>query len=132
MAEALIKKEAGHRGMTGHEFQSAGLSAAPGSRASKYAVEAMAARGLDIDRRAARQVNAQMVMEADVVLVMTAEQKQSLREDLPQYAAKIKTIGEFARVDTDVLDPFDGTARDYERVAEQLEELAGLVLDRMK
>jgi protein-tyrosine phosphatase len=132
MAEALIKKEAIRRGIAGHEFQSAGISVTPGSRASKHAVEAMAARGLDIEHRAARQVNAQMVLEAGVVLVMTEAQKQSLREDLPQHAAKIRTIGEFARIGGDVEDPYGGMSMEYERVAAQLEELVGLVLDRLK
>jgi protein-tyrosine-phosphatase len=132
MAEALVKKEAIHRGISGHDFQSAGINAAPDSRASKYAVETMAARGIDIDHRLARQVNAQMVTEADVVLVMTEEQRRTLIENLPQHAAKIHTIGGFARVDGDVEDPFGGTSRDYERVAQQLEELVGRVLDRLK
>jgi len=132
MAEALIKKEAARRGMAGHDFQSAGIRVEPGSRASKHAVEAMAARGIDIEYRPARQVNAQMVMDADAVLVMTESQKATLCSDLPQYAAKIRTIAEFARTEGDVEDPYSGTIRDYERVAAQLEEFVGRVLDRMK
>jgi protein-tyrosine-phosphatase len=63
---------------------------------------------------------------------MTAEQRQTLREELPQYASKIKTIGEFARTDEDVQDPYYGTSREYERVAGQMEELVCMVLDRLK
>lgn len=132
MAEALTKKEAARRGMTGHDFQSAGIHVEPGSRATKYAVDAMAARGIDIDYRPARQVNAQMVSDADAVLVMTRAHREALRADLPQNAQKIMTITEFAREEGDVEDPYDGTIRDYERVAVQLEELAARVLDRIK
>ena len=132
MAEALIKKEAARRGMTGHSFQSAGISITPGSRASKYTVETMAARGLDIDHRPARQVDAQMVVEADLVLAMTKAQQRALSGELPHYTAKIHAIGEFARMDGDVEDPFYGDAEDYERVAVLLEELVGRVLDRLE
>jgi protein-tyrosine-phosphatase len=71
-------------------------------------------------------------MDADAVLVMTESQKATLCSDLPQYAAKIRTIAEFARTEGDVEDPYSGTIRDYERVAAQLEEFVGRVLDRMK
>jgi protein-tyrosine phosphatase len=132
MAEALVKKEAARRGIAGHDFQSAGISAEPDGRASRYAVEAMAARGVDISRRPARQVDAHMVMNADIVLAMTKGQKRQLSSDLPQHAGKIQTIGEFARTGEDVPDPYGGSAANYERVAAQLERLAALVLDRLK
>lgn len=131
MAEALIKHEAARRGVTGHDFQSAGLNAVEGDRASKYAVEAMGARGIDIDRRLARQISAQMVLEADVVLAMTKSQAHTLKDELPQYASKVRTLGEYAGTHEEVADPYQGSARDYERVARQLEELVYRILDRM-
>ena len=131
MAEAIARKEAARRGLTGYELQSAGMSAAPGARVAKHAVEAMAARGLDIDLRPARQVDAQMVMEADIVQAMTAEQQSMLREALPQSARKIATIGEFAGTGEDVEDPYLGTPMDYERTARQLEDLVGRMLDHL-
>jgi protein-tyrosine-phosphatase len=131
MAEALAKKEAARRGLTGNEFQSAGLCAEPGARANKQAVVAMAARALDIDLRPARQADAQTVMDADIVLAMTAEQRRMLREALPQYAKKITTIGEFAGTGEDVEDPYLGAPTDYERTASQLEDLVGRALDRL-
>jgi protein arginine phosphatase len=132
MAEALIKHEAARRSITGHDFQSAGLNSVPGSRASKYAVEAMAARGIDIDRRMARQITAQMVLEADAVLVMTRNQANTLMDELPQYGAKVHTIGGFAGISGDVDDPFQGNAADYELTARRLEELVFRVLDRLR
>jgi protein-tyrosine-phosphatase len=129
MAEALAKKEAARRGLTGYEFQSAGMNAAPGSRAEKHAVEAMAARGLDIGHRPAMQVNAQMVIEAGIVLTMTAKQQSMLGEVLPQYERKITAIGEFTGTNEEVGDPFLGTSGDYEQVAMQLEDLVGRMLD---
>jgi protein-tyrosine-phosphatase len=63
---------------------------------------------------------------------MTREQKKSLSSDLPQHAGKIRTMGEFASTGEDVPDPYGGSAKDYERVAAQLDRLAALVLDRLK
>lgn len=131
MAEALIKKEASRRGAVGHDFQSAGISAAPGGRASRHAVEAMEERGIDISRRPARQLDAHMVMSADLVLTMTEEQRKTLSADLPQYARRIRSIGEFTRTGEDVPDPYGGTAREYERAAARLERLAAMVLDKL-
>jgi protein-tyrosine-phosphatase len=132
MAEALIKQEAARRGITGHSFQSAGLNAVEGGRASKYAVEAMAARGIDIDRRLALQVNSQMVLDADVVLAMTKNQAHTLMEELPQYASRVYTLGEYAGVGGDVEDPYNGSAADYEHAARQIEDYVGRVLDRLR
>lgn len=132
MAEALIKREASRRGATGHEFHSAGLNVVPGSRASKYAVEAMAARGIDIDRRLAQQIIPQMVHEADLVLTMTRDQADTLKDELPQDASKVHTIGGFAGMPGDIDDPYLGGAMDYERVAAILEEISRRVLDSIR
>lgn len=132
MAEALMKHEAARRGITGHEFQSAGLNAVEGERASKYAVEAMAARGIDIDRRLACQIHAQMVLDADIVLTMSKKQARTLGEELPQYASRVYTLGEYAGTGEDVEDPYMGSATDYEHVAQQLETLVSRVMDRLR
>jgi protein-tyrosine-phosphatase len=132
MAEVLIKQEAARRGVTGHDFQSAGLNAVPGDRASKHAVEAMAARGLEIDRRLAVQITAQMVLEAGLVLTMTREQAYTLIEELPQFGQKVYALSDYAGAGGDVQDPYMGSAADYERIAVQLEELVSLALDRMR
>lgn len=132
MAEALMKCETERRGITSHEFLSAGLNVVPGSRASKYAVEAMAARGIDIGRRLAQQITAQMVLEADAVLTMTREQANTLMDELPQYSAKVHTIGGYAGVGGDVEDPYMGSPKDYEKTAMQLQELTARVLDMIR
>lgn len=132
MAEALTKKEAARRGLTGHEFQSAGLNAVPGARVEKYAVEAMSVRGIDIDRRLARQITAQMVLEADVVLVMTRSQANTLMDELPQHSAKVHTIGGYSGIGGDIKDPYMGSAADYEHIAVQLEEMVFRMLDRLR
>lgn len=132
MAEALIRYEAERRGLSGLEFRSAGLHAAPGSRASSEAVEEMAARGIDISRRPAVQITRKMIEEADAVLTMTHSQANALMDEMPQYSAKVHTIGGFAGKSGDVEDPWMGDAAEYERTATQLTELVLMILDRMR
>lgn len=132
MAEGIAKSFAARSGSSGREFISAGLNAVPGARASKQAVEAMAARGIDIDRRLAQQVNAQMVGEADVILTMTRAQADLLRSELPKHASRIHALGDYAGMPGDVEDPYMGGAAEYERVAVQLETLVSMLLDALK
>jgi protein-tyrosine-phosphatase len=131
MAEALMKKEASRRGLGYMEFASAGISISPGSRASKYAVEAMTARDIDINRRAARQIAAQLIAESDLILAMTESQARELRQELPQFGARVYTLGEYSGMGGDVDDPFDKDAETYERTAALLEQMVAKSLDRM-
>lgn len=132
MAEALARWEAARIGLNGCEFQSAGLQAVAGSRAARQAVDVMAARGIDIDRRPAVQLTPQMVRDADLVLAMTAAQAGALAGDLPQHNAKIFTISDYAGMGGVVADPYMGDEADYERTARQLEELIGRILNSLR
>ena len=131
MAEALMKKEAMRRGLASMEFASAGISVVPGSRVSKYAVEAMAARDIDIDRRTARQITAQLITESDLILAMTQSHVRELNDELPRFGGKVHTLSEFSGVGGDVDDPWQGDAVVYERIASQLEDMVSKALDRM-
>ncbi len=132
MAEALMRREAAQRGMTALEFSSAGISVWPGSRASRHAVASMASRELDIDRRIAVQVTPQLLSEADLVLTMTQSQADALREELPRFAAKVHTLGEYSGQPGDVDDPYGRDAEVYENTAKQLERLVALALDKLQ
>lgn len=131
MAEALMKKEATRRGLSNMEFASAGISISPGSRASRYAVESMAARSIDIDRRTARQITAQLIAESDLILAMSDSQARELREELPQFSARVHTLGEYSGIGDDVDDPFGRDAETYENTAALLEQMVSRALDRM-
>lgn len=132
MAEGIAKSLAARSGVSGREFLSAGLNVVPGARASRQAVEAMAARGIDIDRRLAQQVNAQMVGEADLILTMTHAQAEMLRDELPKHASRIHALGDYVGMPVDVEDPYMGGAEEYDRVAEQLKTMVSALLDTLK
>ena len=131
MAEALTRDLA-EREQLGLELEveSAGISAQE-ERASELAVAEMAKRGIDIDRRMARQVTTDIISEADLVLTMTAAQCAYLRREVPRYADKIFSFHEYLERSGDVLDPYGGGERDYADCAGQLEEMVRTLVHRL-
>ncbi|NML43759.1 low molecular weight phosphotyrosine protein phosphatase [Ramlibacter sp. G-1-2-2] len=92
------------RGLPDVRVQSAGLNALVGSPADKAAVELMRERGLDITGHRALQVTRAICQDADMVLVMDAEQRKRLLEQYPEARGKVFRMGEYT--DLDVPDPY--------------------------
>ena len=83
-------------------------------------------------RRIAVQVTPQLLSEADLVLTMTQSQADALHEELPRFAAKVHTLGEYSGQPGDVDDPYGRDAEVYEDTAKQLERLVALALDKLQ
>lgn len=99
---------------------SAGIGVREPLPASAYAAEAVKAYGADLGGHVSRQVTAAMLDRADVVVPMTSSHAQFIRVLFPDYAAKLRPLGEIA-------DPFGGDRDDYARCAEQI----GGLVDRL-
>lgn len=78
------------------EVASAGLNAFPGAAASREACSVLKEKGIDVSGHRARQLNEEMVRQADLILTMTAAQKRRLLELFPEAARKIFVLKEFA------------------------------------
>lgn len=76
---------------------SAGISAHEGDPATPEAIAALGERGLDISGHRARQLTAEMIAEADLILTMTAVHKNFVLRVNPAASGKVFTIKEFAR-----------------------------------
>jgi len=72
MAEARARAWAAAEGLEAVVFESAGTSAAEGAPASDPAVRVAAAGGLDLSTHRSRQLTADLVRTADLVIAMTA------------------------------------------------------------
>ena len=131
MAQALLARELEARGTTGIVVDSAGLDALPGDNASRHAVGAMNARGLNIAGRPAKRLDDARVSGASVVLTMTERHAQALRRRLPQHSDRILSLGEYIGTGEDVADPYGGDAATYERTARQLERMLKRAADRL-
>ena len=120
MAEALA------RHMLGDErfrFRSAGIAAQTGASASPHAVEAMAERGLSLAEHHARNVDAELLAESDVIFCMTAGHANALRRRFGEEHRNVFVLREAAQLlPLDVADPYGGSLDDYRRCAEQIEE----------
>lgn len=140
MAAALLRKAVEDAGLHDVEVASAGLSAFEGDPVSSHSVTVMARRGIDISGHRARRLTEDMIRQADLILVMTAAHKRYL-ENWEGLGDKVFTIKEFARgaseaqgmhiVGDDVIDPIGQSLEVYEKTAQELEVLAGLVVKRL-
>ena len=120
MAEALARALAQEKGMP-LSAASAGLAATQGQGASEGAMAAMAARGLSLTGHRARRFEPDMAKDA-LVLAMTRSHAARLKALAPW--ADIRTLGEWAGRNVEVMDPFGGSMAVYAACAEQL---AGLI-----
>jgi len=122
MAEALARALALDRGLQ-LDFASAGTAAGAGDEASPEAREAMARRGLDLSAHRARPLDAALLDETDLVLVMEPQQLRVL-DSFPQAAGKARLLSEWAgepEPGPPVADPHGGSPDDYDSAAELLE-----------
>lgn len=114
MAEGLFR-----RALTDCRVSSAGLGALAGRPADPIAVELMRERALDITHHRARQLQAPMVAEAGMVLVMESVHQRELERHYPLARGKIFRLCESMKAD--VPDP-------YQRGRAAFEEALGLIV----
>ncbi|MFZ5586811.1 MAG: low molecular weight protein arginine phosphatase [Thermodesulfobacteriota bacterium] len=136
---------------------SAGLAAWEGAPATPEAIQAVAEMGIDLRDHRARQVTADLVAGADLVLTMTGAHRERLRELYPEAGAKIFTLKEYVRDrqaalpagegrvedgtgnaagrpagahDDDIPDPIGRPLAVYQDTARQLADLVGQALEK--
>jgi protein-tyrosine phosphatase len=90
--------------LPGINVSSAGLGALIGYPADPWAISLMAERRIDIAAHRARQITRPICAEADLILVMTSEQKHRLADLYPEFSGRVFRLGEHAR--SDIPDPF--------------------------
>ena len=120
MAEGLLKSMTYKENIS---VSSAGLSAAEGATASQNAVLAMREKGFDISSHRARQITAEMINGADLVLTMTETQRRMLLAAVRDADEKIMTLAQWADTEEEVEDPFGGDLDSYRRCRNQIEML---------
>jgi protein-tyrosine phosphatase len=86
------------------QVHSAGLGALVGMPADTEAVRLMKDRGIDITAHRAQQVSRNMCMQAEVVLVMDADQQRRLDSMYPQVRGRVFKLGEYTKLD--IPDPY--------------------------
>jgi protein-tyrosine-phosphatase len=100
MAVGLLRKMAGP---DTYKILSAGTAAAEGLQPSLHAKEVMREEDVDISDHRSRVLHADLLEEADNVLVMTESHRRQIAEWFKSYADKTRLLREFdtVRDDTD-------------------------------
>lgn len=112
MAEALMRGLLAQRA-PGTRVESAGLGAPAGQPADPHAVELMAERGLDITGHRARQVNAKLLAEFPLVLVMEESQRALVGTRFRAARERTHRLGDWGNFE--VPDPIGGDRLEFER-----------------
>lgn len=133
MGEALLRREIETR-QVGESISvsSAGTAALPGDLASEGARSVMAERDIDLQAHRARPLTAELIAASDIVLTMTARQRDAVVAMAPDAAAKVFLLKEFAGLGgADILDPFGGPVETYRACADELAAIMPAVVDRL-
>ncbi len=123
MAQALLQKAIAERGLDGDiVVDSAGTYAMAGYPASEGSVNAMQARGLDISQHRAKQLTADLVDQADLILVMEEHHRRSIFVTWPKAIIKTLLLSELAGESAGIDDPYGGAQWEYDAAADIIED----------
>jgi protein-tyrosine phosphatase len=132
MAEGLLRHRLEQHGAGNrHSVASAGVWALDGHGASQNAINVMAARGIEIGDHVAHTITASDVAEAELILVMSREHQEIIRNTWPQYGWKVYRLSEMAGKRRDVRDPYGGPVEEYQACAETIESYLEQGYDRI-
>ncbi len=125
MAEALMKNELENQKLPFKVVvSSAGLAALAGAKASKPVKNMLASQGVNLlNNHRATPLDAAMVEDADLILVMTADHRRQLLASYPKAADKTYLLKEYADLasrDTEISDPIGLGSEEYARVLEEI------------
>jgi protein-tyrosine-phosphatase len=129
LAEAIARRRAHERGLQ-VEFESAGVSAYDGDAAMPETLQVAREHGLDLSDFAARSLTAHAVRGADLVLTMTASQRDRARSLGARRALVVTELGSGSGRDVD--DPYGCGVAAYRRAYDELEREIELALDALE
>ena len=123
MAEGLLRHKLAADGLSGRfKVYSAGVWALDGRPASANSVEVMSERGIDISDHIAHTITSEDVADADLILVMSREHAQVIRNSWPQYGWKVHLLSEMVDRRRDVEDPYGGPIEEYRVCADTISD----------
>jgi protein-tyrosine-phosphatase len=126
MAEGITKARVPSAWTKRLRVSSAGTFAWEGQGASSHAIEVLGEIGIDISGHRARQLKAELIEDADLVVAIAREHKAEVLRLVPAAKSKVIVLGsldESRRYD-DIADPIGGDRNVYARIRD---ELCGLI-----
>lgn len=126
MAEALFKKELANQCLPFTvSVSSAGLSANEGERASHNTRKLLESENIDLGSHYAVNLNAKMIDEADLILVMTNNHRFRILSMFPAAGKKTYLLKEFADIEwvgSEIEDPIGLGLEKYRVVLEDIRD----------
>jgi len=101
---------------------SAGTWALDGQPASSHALAVMSERHIDISDHIAHTISAEDVAEADLILTMSQEHTDMIRQTWPQYIWKVYRLAEMTGKKKNVHDPYGESVEVYRDCANTISE----------
>jgi len=101
------------RALPDWRVESAGLAALVGKSAAPEALQALGERSRDLSGFQARQVDEPMLRGAELVLVMTRDQKARVEEQYPWVCGRVFRLGQWDGLEID--DPFQRGLEAFQR-----------------
>jgi protein-tyrosine-phosphatase len=130
MAEFLAKRLAREAGLP-LNAASAGVAAEVGEGPTPEARRALAKRGIADVKHVARQLDEDMLSEADAVYVMTQGHRAAVASRFPELAAKVALLREAAGLpDAEIADPWGYGDDVYEHCAARIQEALEILIKR--
>jgi protein-tyrosine phosphatase len=121
MAVGLLRQRLSQEGLASQfKVFSAGVWALDNHPASDKAIAVMAERGIDINDHIAHTITYDDIAEAELILVMSREHADVIRNTWPQYAWKVHRLSEMVGKRKDIQDPYGSTVTAYRACADTL------------
>lgn len=124
MAEGMLKHS-----LPNHSIRSAGLGALIGNPADPSSILLMNEAGIDITDHRAQQISSDLVMCAELILVMDTEQKKYIESKYMAARGKVFRLCE--GVNKDVPDPYRESLESFRSVFHLVQEGAQFWADRI-
>lgn len=135
MAVGLLRNRLRAGGYDDVVVESAGVYGLHRAPATPYARQVMRERDVDISDHCSRQLTIDMVRQADVILVMEQHHRWFIHSQAKEYKDKVLLMSQLIGEEYDIRDPYQGSLREYEYIAAELEGIidSGLfvVLERL-
>jgi protein-tyrosine phosphatase len=118
MAETLLRERL--YAQPGLEISSAGTAALIGQPADPLAIEVAADHGFDLSGHRGRQALPQLLMAADLVLVMTRGHADWVHDRVPPMRGRVQLLGRWRN--QEIPDPYGGPRELFRQVFEQIDD----------
>jgi len=134
MAEQLCRRHLAKEGVEGVTVSSAGVAARPEMSVPAEVPRALAPHGVDELRHRPRLLSREMVEEADLILVMDAQQQTTIALRFPAAVGKTRVFKSYVGLTgpSGIADPIGRPQKDYDACARDILAAVVKLVDQLK